>query len=168
MFYINIGINEPGHQAPRNMSHPVAPPFQLVGPDNLEYPGQFCLPQIGMPKDLSLEVGTNITIQVIELAQHGAALYNVSPEKPRIRESLSSHTSADKILQCVDVTLTEPEEVEEITKDNCYNSSNLAFNLVYATTPIGSAAPATFSTSSTAAFALLAAAMVSMAGGFVV
>jgi hypothetical protein len=70
------------------------------------------------------------------------------------------------VAKCVDVTLTEPEEVELITKDNCYNSSNLAFNLVYATTPIGSAAPATLSTPSTAAFALLAAALVSMVGGF--
>jgi hypothetical protein len=77
MFYVNIGINEPGESAPKNMSHPVVPPFQLVGPNNLEYPGQFCLPQIGMPKNLDLQVGTNITIQVIELAQHGAALYNV-------------------------------------------------------------------------------------------
>lgn len=77
MFYVNIGITEPGASSPRNMSHPVVPPFQLVGPNNLEYSGQFCLPQIGMPKDLDLQVGTNITIQVIELAQHGAALYNV-------------------------------------------------------------------------------------------
>jgi hypothetical protein len=77
MFYVNIGINEPGESAPKNMSHPVVPPFQLVGPNNLEYPGQFCLPQIGMPKNLDLQVGDNITIQVIETAQHGAALYNV-------------------------------------------------------------------------------------------
>lgn len=80
MFYVNIGITEPGDLAPPNMSHPVVPPFQLVGPDNNEYKGQFCLPQIGMPKNLDLQVGTNITIQVIELAQHGAALYNVSAD----------------------------------------------------------------------------------------
>jgi hypothetical protein len=68
----------------------------------------------------------------------------------------------------VDVTLTEPEEVEVITKDNCYNSSNLAFNLVYATTSIGNAAPATVPTASTAALALFAAAVVSMIGAFAV
>jgi hypothetical protein len=79
MFYINIGITERGALAPPNMSHPVVPPFQLVGPNNFEYPGQFCLPQVGMPKNIDLEVCTNITIQVVELAQHGAALYNVSP-----------------------------------------------------------------------------------------
>ena len=78
LIYVNIGINEPGQDAPPNMSHPVVPPFQLVSPSNLEYPGQFCLPQIGMPANLSLAVGDNITLQVIETAQHGAALYNVS------------------------------------------------------------------------------------------
>ena len=69
------------------------------------------------------------------------------------------------VAKCVDVTLTEPEEVELITKDNCYNSSNLAFNLVYATTPIGNSAPAT-QASSTAVWALLTAALVSTVGGF--
>lgn len=77
-FYINIGINEPGHQAPKNMSHPVHPVMAITGPSNNEYPGQFCLPQIGMPPNLNLQVGDNITIQVIETAQHGAALYSVS------------------------------------------------------------------------------------------
>jgi len=77
LFYMNIGINKPGDLAPPNMSHPVVPPFQLVGPDNIEYPGQFCIPQVGMPANLSLKVGDLITLQVIETAQHGAALYNV-------------------------------------------------------------------------------------------
>jgi hypothetical protein len=72
------------------------------------------------------------------------------------------------LFKCVDVTLAEPEEVEEITKDNCYNSSTFNFNLVYATTPIGSGAPAALSTPSTASFALLAAALVSVVGGFMV
>lgn len=67
----------------------------------------------------------------------------------------------------MDVTLTEPEEVQEVTKDNCYNSSNLAFNLVYATTSITNAAPAMTPTSSTASFALFAAAVVALVGGFV-
>jgi len=78
LIYVNIGINEPGHAAPRNMSHPVHPVMGLSGPSNDEYPGQFCLPQIGMPPNLDLKVGDNITIQVIETAQHGAALYSVS------------------------------------------------------------------------------------------
>lgn len=77
-FYINIGINRPGETAPPNYSHPVVPPFQINGPSNLEYPGQFCLPQVPMPTNVSLSRGDNITIQVIETAQHGAALYSVS------------------------------------------------------------------------------------------
>ena len=78
LFYINIGIQEQGQSNPPNMSHPVVHPFQITGPNNSYYGGQFCLPQVGMPANLSLEVGQNITIQVIETAQHGAALYSVS------------------------------------------------------------------------------------------
>lgn len=77
-FYVNIGITEQGQQAPPNYSHPVVPPFQITGPNNSEYSGQFCLPQVRMPANLSLAVGDNITIQVVETAQHGAALYSVS------------------------------------------------------------------------------------------
>jgi hypothetical protein len=76
-FYINIGIQEEGDLAPPNMSHPVVPVFEITGPTNLEYDGQFCIPQVGMPANLSLSVGQNITIQVVEAAQHGAALYSV-------------------------------------------------------------------------------------------
>lgn len=79
--YVNIGINRPGEENPPNMSHPVVPPFQLTGPSNLEYPGQFCLPQVPMPVNVSLSVGDNITLQIIETAQHGAALYNVRGTK---------------------------------------------------------------------------------------
>ena len=108
MFYINIGINEPGEQAPPNMSHPVAPPFQLVGPDNLEYPGQFCLPQIGMPKDLDLQVGQNITIQVIETAQHGAALYNVRSRKGCAPAKIVFLSDTCKLTQVLAVRRCDP------------------------------------------------------------
>ena len=84
--YINIGINVPGQAAPPNMSHNVVPAFAISGPSNLEYPGQFCLPQVPMPVNVSLAVGDNITIQVIETAQHGAALYSVSlPMRTKMR-----------------------------------------------------------------------------------
>lgn len=76
-FYVNMGIQGPGDLAPPNMSHPVVPPFQILGPTNTEYPGQFCLPQVPTPVNITLGVGDNVTIQVIETAQHGAALYNV-------------------------------------------------------------------------------------------
>ncbi|RMZ16880.1 hypothetical protein D0860_00816 [Hortaea werneckii] len=110
LFYINIGIQEQGQSNPPNMSHPVVHPFQITGPNNSYYGGQFCLPQVGMPANLSLEVGQNITIQVIETAQHGAALYS-----------------------CVDVTLVDDKDgdYEEVTPDNCYNSSDIGFNLLY-------------------------------------
>lgn len=78
-FYINMGINGPHDLAPPNMSHILVPPFQILGPTNNPYPGQFCLPQVPMPVNVSLSVGDNVTLQVIEVAQHGAALYNVSP-----------------------------------------------------------------------------------------
>ncbi|EME45288.1 hypothetical protein DOTSEDRAFT_71106 [Dothistroma septosporum NZE10] len=116
-FYINIGIQEEGMQAPPNYSHPVVPVFQITGPSNTQYPGQFCLPQVRMPANLSLTEGTNITIQVVEAAQHGAALYS-----------------------CVDVTLTKPEDVEQVTPQNCYNSTDLGFDLVFSTGALTSGA----------------------------
>jgi hypothetical protein len=61
------------------MSHPVVPPFQITGPVNTAYPNSsFCLPQVPLVPNLTFNIGDNITIQVIELAQHGAAIYNVS------------------------------------------------------------------------------------------
>lgn len=63
---------------PPNMSHSIVSPFQLVGPTNLMYPWQFCLPHVTLPAEFGLSKGDNITIQVIESAQHGASLYNVS------------------------------------------------------------------------------------------
>lgn len=77
-FYINIGINGPGDVAPPNMSHPVVPAFQITGPVNTAYPGTFCLPQVPLVPNVTFNIGDNITIQVIETAQHGAAIYNVS------------------------------------------------------------------------------------------
>ena len=77
LFYINMGITAPGQVNPPNMSHPVVPPFQILGPTNDQYPGQFCLPQVPMPANLTFSVGDNVTLQVVEAAQHGAALYNV-------------------------------------------------------------------------------------------
>jgi hypothetical protein len=73
-FYINMGYGT----EPKNYSHAMLPVFQITGPTNVEYNGTFCLPQVPLPKDYNPKVGDNATIQVIELAQHGAALYNVS------------------------------------------------------------------------------------------
>ena len=54
------------------------PVFQITGPSNVQYNGSFCLPQVPLPANYTPSVGDNATIQVIETAQHGAALYNVS------------------------------------------------------------------------------------------
>ncbi|KAK5999580.1 hypothetical protein QM012_005237 [Aureobasidium pullulans] len=116
-FYINIGINGPGDVAPPNMSHPVVPAFQITGPVNTAYPGTFCLPQVPLVPNLTFNIGDNITIQVIETAQHGAAIYN-----------------------CADVTLADPADVPEVNASNCFNSSDLSFQLIYATENLSSGA----------------------------
>lgn len=79
LLYVNIGINGPGEVAPPNMSHNVVKDLQIIGPTNLAYPDQsICLPQVPMPPDITFNVGDNITIQIVEAAQHGAALFSVS------------------------------------------------------------------------------------------
>lgn len=72
-FYINIGFGE----VPLNMSFNMVPAFQIVGPTKDPYPGTFCLPQVPLPANTTVRPGDKATIQVIETAVHGAALYNV-------------------------------------------------------------------------------------------
>ena len=110
-FYINMGYGN----EPLNYSHAMLPVFQIKGPSNVQYNGTFCLPQVPLPNGYNPKVGDNATIQVIELAQHGAALYN-----------------------CADITFAEPEDVPEVTKENCFNSTDptdkIDFQLLYTTT----------------------------------
>lgn len=74
-FYINMGYGTD----PPNMSFPMVPVFQIVGPSKDFYNGSFCLPQVPLPSTgPPVRVGDNATIQVIETAIHGASLYNVS------------------------------------------------------------------------------------------
>ena len=61
------------------MSHPMVPVFNIGGPTNEMYNGTFCLPQVPLPANITVQPGDNATIQVVELAQHGAALYSVRP-----------------------------------------------------------------------------------------
>jgi hypothetical protein len=73
----------PGHNMgygnePLNYSHAMLPVFSITGPSNVQYDGTFCMPQVPLPAGYEPQIGDNATIQVIELAQHGAALYNVS------------------------------------------------------------------------------------------
>jgi len=114
-FYMNIGLGT----IPPNMSHVMVPPFQIIGPTNEPYPGSFCLPQVGLPANISVRAGDNATIQVIETAVHGASLYN-----------------------CVDITFAEPgdSDIEEVTPENCFNSSDVQFDLVFTTAQLTSGA----------------------------
>lgn len=73
LFYINMGFGN----EPLNYSHTMLPVFQITGPSNVQYSGTFCLPQVPLPANYTPKIGDNATIQVIETAQHGAALYNV-------------------------------------------------------------------------------------------
>ncbi len=93
-FYINLGFGTDGPDGgPPNMSFPMVPVFQITGPSKGPYPGTFCLPQIPLPVNTTVNVGDNATIQVVETAVHGAALFNVSsPQTPSGRDELSLKT----------------------------------------------------------------------------
>jgi hypothetical protein len=77
-FYMNLGFGTDGpDNGPPNMSFPMVPVFQIAGPSKNPYTGSFCLPQVPLPQNASVKVGDNVTIQVVETAVHGAALYSV-------------------------------------------------------------------------------------------
>lgn len=76
---INLGYGTDGPDGgPPNMSNIMLKPFMLLGPSNNPYPGTVCLPQVPLPAGATVKAGDKATIQVVELAQHGAALYSVS------------------------------------------------------------------------------------------
>lgn len=72
-FYINMNLGND----PQNFTFPIAPVFQIVGPSRDPYPGTFCLPDLPLPANFTVKPGDNATIQVIQVALHGASLYNV-------------------------------------------------------------------------------------------
>jgi hypothetical protein len=76
--YINLGFGTDGpDNGPKDMSNPMLPPIQILGPSNGPYPGTVCFPQVPLPKDADVKPGDLATIQVVEHAVHGAALYSV-------------------------------------------------------------------------------------------
>ncbi|KAL9124021.1 MAG: hypothetical protein Q9217_006608 [Psora testacea] len=111
LIYINLGEGN----TPSNYSLIMQPMFGIKGPSNQLYNGSICLPQVPLPANFTAVVGQNATIQVIEAAQHGAALYN-----------------------CADITFAEPEDVPLVTADNCANTSNIEFDFVYSTSSLTS------------------------------
>lgn len=78
-FYINMGYGT----EPPNMTNVIQPVFQITGPSRDPFPGQFCLPDLPLPKNATVQIGDNATIQVIQVALHGASLYNVSWPRPK-------------------------------------------------------------------------------------
>jgi hypothetical protein len=87
MIYINMGFGTEGPElgpkgGPPNMSFPMITPFQILGPTKNPYPGTVCLPQVPLPANTVVKPGDNATIQVVELAVHGAALYSVCLPTP--------------------------------------------------------------------------------------
>lgn len=132
-FYINLGNGT----VPINYSYPMQPVFQITGPNNLQYEGSWCLPQVPLPVNFTAEIGQNATIQIIETAQHGASLYNVSDTLPLDMTWFSFFLvfEADfRHLQCVDITFADPRDVAEVNETNCVNTTNIGFDLVYSTT----------------------------------
>ncbi|ESZ99415.1 hypothetical protein SBOR_0177 [Sclerotinia borealis F-4128] len=108
-FYMNLGFGTDGPDGgPPNMSNPMTSVMQIVGPSKNPYPGTFCLPQVPLPVNTTVNVGDNATIQVVETAIHGAALYS-----------------------CVDITFANPRDVAEVNSSNCFNSSQISFANVY-------------------------------------
>lgn len=79
LLHVNLGLGTDGpDNGPPNMSLPMVPQFQMLGPSNSPYPGTVCLPQVPLPEGVEVKAGDEATIQVVELAQHGASLYSVS------------------------------------------------------------------------------------------
>ncbi|TDZ22686.1 hypothetical protein Cob_v004316 [Colletotrichum orbiculare MAFF 240422] len=99
LMYVNIGFGE----EPQNYTTVLVPMFHLTGPTNEAYNGTFCLPKIPLPDGVTPRNGDLASIQVVQAAKHGGALYS-----------------------CVDIIFTDDEsEVPSVTEDNCFNSTDL-------------------------------------------
>lgn len=78
VIYVNLGFGTDGPDGgPKDMSNPMVHQFTIQGPSNNPYPGTVCLPQVPLPTNTSVQAGDKATIQIVELAQHGGALYTV-------------------------------------------------------------------------------------------
>ncbi|KAI0132983.1 hypothetical protein BJ170DRAFT_700647 [Xylariales sp. AK1849] len=101
LIYMNIGFGD----IPANYSVPLWPRLEIVGPSNSPYPGTICLPEVPVPSSYDVKPGDNATIQVVEAAVHGAAMYS-----------------------CVDVILVEdPKDVNPVNETTCFNSTSIRF-----------------------------------------
>ncbi|KAK2073443.1 hypothetical protein P8C59_007728 [Phyllachora maydis] len=109
LMYVNLGYGT----EPPNMSNPMVPPFQIIGPSKTPYAGSVCLTQIPLPAGAAVQAGDNATIQLVETALHGAALYS-----------------------CVDITFVEDDDsrLPQVNETNCQNTSDIGFADVYTIT----------------------------------
>lgn len=140
--YVNLGFGTDGPDGgPPNMSNPMVPPFQILGPSKNPYPGTVCLPQVPLPAGANVSAGDNATIQLVELAVHGAALYSVSSAMP-FRGVLAGVQANTGPLQCVDITFVEPNDprLAQVNESNCFNSNDIGFADVYTITERASGA----------------------------
>ncbi|KAL7938419.1 hypothetical protein V8C35DRAFT_292045 [Trichoderma chlorosporum] len=111
---INLGYGTDGpDNGPPNMSNIMVKPFELLGPTNNPFPGTVCLPQVPLPAGANVSAGDMATIQVVEQAQHGAALYS-----------------------CVDIIFAEPGDprIPIVNETNCFNSTQFGFAQIYTIT----------------------------------
>ncbi|KAI3531783.1 hypothetical protein CPAR01_14815 [Colletotrichum paranaense] len=114
MMYANMGFGSDGPDGgPINMSFPMVPVFQILGPSKNPYPGTVCLPQVPLPANTTVKAGDHATIQIVELAVHGAALFS-----------------------CVDIEFAEPGDpkIGKVNETNCFNSTDIGFGDVYTIT----------------------------------
>lgn len=97
--YVNLGIGSDGPDGgPANMSLPMVSPFQILGPSKNPYPGTVCLPQVPLPANLTVKAGDNATIQIVEIAVHGASLFSV-----RLRNILDRIMTLANMLYSVSI-----------------------------------------------------------------
>lgn len=124
-FYMNLGFGTDGpDNGPQNMSFPMVPVFQIVGPSKNPYPGTFCLPQVPLPANTTVNPGDNATIQVVETAIHGAALYSVGC--PSITLNLCSARSES--WKCEFGKPSTKRQVS-VTKTNTFSSASTSPSL---------------------------------------
>lgn len=72
--FVNLGLGE-GNTTNFNIT--------LVEGFNQTGNGTFCFPKVTLPSGIRVENGSEASIQVIQVNEHGSALYNVSFSPPR-------------------------------------------------------------------------------------
>ncbi|KAL2109758.1 hypothetical protein VUR80DRAFT_2053 [Thermomyces stellatus] len=105
--YVNIGLDSDGPDGgPLNFSNNLQAAWQLLGPSNGPYPGTLCLPEVKVPSNLGVKAGDNATIQIVELATHGASLF-----------------------ACSDITFVEPgdDRLPPLNDSVCFNTTEFGF-----------------------------------------